>query len=819
MVLGYLAAAVLFVGPAAFGHGFYGPADLGQSSALTHVAGAAGAKNSLLSDPYTTVDPVLRYVTAQVRAGHLPTWNPFNGAGVPLLADEQAAVFSPFTALHYVLPFALANGLAAVLELWLMASFTYAWLRGHVRSELAAAAGGAVMAFAGYQIIWLDWGVMAASGLALPLGLWSVRAAFGARRDGARSREWVATAGLATAVALSVLGGHVETAAFADLTVAAYAVARMVGWSRATSPGDPGRPGGTGRLRLGGRLLVGAAVGVALSGAALLPLARYEGVSQRATILAGRPAAVTVGYPASSAATVAFPNLFGGPQLGSEDTSYYGPVIPNYAEGNANSVGLATLVLAVLGLLGLGRAGGRRRLTAFALALVILDGLAIYTKTAGTVWAHLPLVGRTDLNRSQDVGIIGLAILVSIGVEALTSPRLSRGVRAVAAPAAFVGIAAPLLWDAIVVGRRVQAGSAWGTSVEQEIAAAVAAAALVGALAFFRSRGAAAALGAALLITIVAAEALPLRSFDPTVPKWAAYPTPASLAAVRRVVGTAPVMWLDSTLGQADTNLWYGLADVGTYDGLDLRWHDELYTAALALPLTGTSPARPEVAPPCAERLSLLGVQWVVGEGAAPSGLASGAAVGGVTVTPVAGSSPVALIGTAIAIPDDTVALRRLTSCAFDPSRQLVIDAKPNRVAASYPSGGTAEVGQAVVAARSADTLDVRASATHPSWLLVRQSWAPGWSATLDGRPVPLRRADVAFQAVEVPAGVHTVRLAYQAPGLRPGLLLSALGLLAGVGILGAAVASSRVPAGHARRRRGRARPRRRAPGRVPHQS
>ena len=39
---------------------------------------------------------------------------------------------------------------------------------------------------------------------------------------------------------------------------------------------------------------------------------------------------------------------------------------------------------------------------------------------------------------------------------------------------------------------------------------------------------------------------------------------------------------------------------------------------------------------------------------------------------------------------------------------------------------------------------------------------ARGWQALVDGRPVPMLRADYLFRAVTVPAGVHTVRFEYR---------------------------------------------------------
>jgi uncharacterized membrane protein YfhO len=60
--------------------------------------------------------------------------------------------------------------------------------------------------------------------------------------------------------------------------------------------------------------------------------------------------------------------------------------------------------------------------------------------------------------------------------------------------------------------------------------------------------------------------------------------------------------------------------------------------------------------------------------------------------------------------------------------------------------------------------------------------WAKGWSAQVDGRPVPILRVDDVMRGVEVPAGKHTVSWRYEVPGLRAGGALSAVALLIIVG-------------------------------------
>jgi hypothetical protein len=66
-------------------------------------------------------------------------------------------------------------------------------------------------------------------------------------------------------------------------------------------------------------------------------------------------------------------------------------------------------------------------------------------------------------------------------------------------------------------------------------------------------------------------------------------------------------------------------------------------------------------------------------------------------------------------------------------------------------------------------------------WLAVSEKHYPGWSAAVNGTPVEVHRANVMFRAVQIPAGRSTVTFTYAPWSVRLGLLLSALGALAGV--------------------------------------
>lgn len=81
---------------------------------------------------------------------------------------------------------------------------------------------------------------------------------------------------------------------------------------------------------------------------------------------------------------------------------------------------------------------------------------------------------------------------------------------------------------------------------------------------------------------------------------------------------------------------------------------------------------------------------------------------------------------------------------------------------------------------------DILVDAPNGGFLLVRDSYDPGWQAEVDGKPTPVLRANVLCQGVRVPPGARQVRFEYRPVGLVSGGTLSAITLvgLLGVGIL-----------------------------------
>jgi hypothetical protein len=71
--------------------------------------------------------------------------------------------------------------------------------------------------------------------------------------------------------------------------------------------------------------------------------------------------------------------------------------------------------------------------------------------------------------------------------------------------------------------------------------------------------------------------------------------------------------------------------------------------------------------------------------------------------------------------------------------------------------------------------LTLACDVTADGYAVVLDAWAPGWTATVDGRAVPVERADLIARGVRVTPGSRRIDLEYSPPGWRLGALLSAL--------------------------------------------
>jgi hypothetical protein len=101
----------------------------------------------------------------------------------------------------------------------------------------------------------------------------------------------------------------------------------------------------------------------------------------------------------------------------------------------------------------------------------------------------------------------------------------------------------------------------------------------------------------------------------------------------------------------------------------------------------------------------------------------------------------------------------------------------PEQAACIDGPAGEGNGGQAEVVLYQSDLVRIRVICNGPSLMVLSDNFFPGWSATVNGRPTPIYRADLALRGVLVP-GSCEVEFRYVSSSLRLGVLVSLATLL-----------------------------------------
>jgi len=686
------------------------------------------------------IDQFYAFASFQARelaAGRAPLWNPFAYAGSPFWADVQAAVAYP-PSLAVTLAAALALGrlplaalqTLAVAHVALAAVFTYAFARDVLRSRWAAALAAIAFACGGYLT-----GYPLLQLAVLESNAWLPAALLGVRRIARRPAGGGAAARapgallLALAVGMAVLAGHPQSALYLLYAVLAYAAWLLWPWRGAPS-------------RTWAALALGMLGGAALSAAGWLPALQYLRLSNRAV---ADYAALAHGFPPRELLGLALPGL-----------TLWSPLY----------VGVVPLLLAVAAL---ARHGRRPAAPDGAGFWGALGGAALLVSLGGHAFAfdllYLAAPG-FDLFRSQERAAFlvsfSLAMLAGHGAvawrgrEPATRRIVARGAAALTAAGALLAVlAAP--------GLR-------GPAVHLAVWSGAAALAL--GVALLRPRLERVVAPALLVLCLADAYVANARvNLQPGVPGEVTV-TPLVEALPR---GGPHRVHNEDRLPR-NFGVLHGVRSTFGASPLRPRTYDALFEALRQaneprlLQLTATS----HVITP---RPRLAGA------------LRTTSFDDGATYLHALPPFPVAWgAERAEVVPETEAAIARLAQPSFDPRRTVLLAAAAGLPADEGGAGLAAEVVE-----WAPGRLLLRAAGAEGGWLVLSEVHYPGWRASLNGRAVPLARANAAFMATYVPPGEHELLLTFGAPWARAGLAIS---LLAALTLLAAAARLAGVAVG-----------------------
>jgi hypothetical protein len=126
-------------------------------------------------------------------------------------------------------------------------------------------------------------------------------------------------------------------------------------------------------------------------------------------------------------------------------------------------------------------------------------------------------------------------------------------------------------------------------------------------------------------------------------------------------------------------------------------------------------------------------------------------------------------------------ALAALASPDFDPAREVILEtARPDRFPRKpvRSPGSESDGSSATLLPSPPNQATIRADLSRPGYLVLADTFYPGWQAYVDGQRVEILRANYAFRALPLDAGEHEVRFQYRPRSFVVGLACSGCALI-----------------------------------------
>jgi hypothetical protein len=104
-------------------------------------------------------------------------------------------------------------------------------------------------------------------------------------------------------------------------------------------------------------------------------------------------------------------------------------------------------------------------------------------------------------------------------------------------------------------------------------------------------------------------------------------------------------------------------------------------------------------------------------------------------------------------------ALTAISDPSFDPRKKVVLEGRQTQTTGKV---SRQDAGAPRTFRPNVNKLIVDVDAPQDSYLVVNDTWYPGWRASVDGKNVPILHGDYLFRCVQVPQGKHLVEFSYE---------------------------------------------------------
>jgi hypothetical protein len=781
----------------------------------THSAAGSAPSRSYRTDSILTYLPRQTELARSVAAGRLPLWNPYILGGAPFFADPQSRVLYPVTLALTPVEADKAMGYDVALHVLLALTGMYLFLRRISCGAPDAILGAFAYGFSSFFFTRMGHPTFIASAAWIPFLFYGFERARSGGRGGA-----VLVAAL---FALGYLSGFPQVFLFGVLAVVVYGLYLSLDCGRPPEGEGPpaGSPGRRARLAGTARVLgVAGGLAILVVGVHLVPFVEYLRNSVGLGISLDAMKQACLWKPVMLLRTV-LPNFFGNPVEGTNWVPLVERGVHPYNVGFMVYCGVGTLVLAAGGL-AFAPASARLR----ALLLILAGAVAVGTSglALGLASRALPLLRYSQIDR---ISVVACFALAALGAKSLALFRSCEDGRlrrrfviavGIAAAAVIVGSVALLArTDRVVTGLaggspaasavqrlpaegaatlRQWAGAGPGTApgsvpgpwLEYErdqvavgLAFALASLALVvwiGALGRRKLRRLAVGMlvGSVLLDLGLVARSYYVSQARPAIYETAGIKALRGMAGDRgpwRVAGEGP----SSAILPPNTNLIFGLQSLAGRSTIMPRAHAYLLGAGLEMGALEAGEEVPTVRAGSA-LAAFMGTKYVLAAARRPD----------TDRLKLVYDGDLVIYEDAAAVAKAIVVDRSVGQGSYGRSGGWGADGSEGRAGAGLlrlarivPAISAAICGRAEIVDYRPEEVAIEVTADRDCYLLVQDSYYPGWKVSVDGLARPVLMTDLGTRAVEVPAGRHSVVMKFAPTSLKFGLVASSVGIILGV--------------------------------------
>lgn len=126
-------------------------------------------------------------------------------------------------------------------------------------------------------------------------------------------------------------------------------------------------------------------------------------------------------------------------------------------------------------------------------------------------------------------------------------------------------------------------------------------------------------------------------------------------------------------------------------------------------------------------------------------------------------------------IPRENELFKELTSPSFYPVKTVLLEKNPKKVTYSF-NGAVDDFGKKnkiKIESYENNEVEIKTDFNDPGFLVLSDSFYPGWHATVDGKEKEILSANYLFRAIEMEKGKHEVRFYYDPLSFKIGALIS----------------------------------------------